>query len=78
MGLYARALYAATALHVMDDIHFPLFTSIVVDQRKLSNENEMAELFAGHGVDKEAFVEAMQSPVVTKQTEAASDCRLIL
>jgi len=71
MGLYARAFYAARALNVMDDIHFPLFTSIVVEQRKLSNESELAEFFAEHGVDKETFVEAMQSPAVIKQAEAA-------
>jgi len=71
MGLYARAFYAARALNVTDDIHFPLFTSIVVEQRKLSNENELAEFFAEHGVDKEAFTEAMQSPAVIKQTEEA-------
>ena len=71
MGLYARAFYAARALNVIDEIHFPLFTSIVVEQRKLSNENELAEFFAEHGVDKEAFVEAMQSPAVITQAEAA-------
>ncbi|MEN8205055.1 MAG: peptidylprolyl isomerase [Pseudomonadota bacterium] len=71
MELYARAFYAARALNVMDEIHFPLFTSIVVEQRKLSNENELAEFFAEHGVDKEAFIEAMQSPAVIKQAEEA-------
>ena len=71
MGLYARAFYAARELQVMDEIHFPLFTAIVVEQRKLSNENELAEFFAEQGVDKEAFVEAMQSPAVIKQAEAA-------
>ena len=71
MGLYARAFYAARALNVMDEIHFPLFTSIVVEQRKLSNEDELAEFFAEHGVDKEAFTEAMQSPAVIKQAEEA-------
>jgi cyclophilin family peptidyl-prolyl cis-trans isomerase/predicted DsbA family dithiol-disulfide isomerase len=71
MELYARAFYAARELNVMDEIHFPLFTSMFVEQRKLSNENELAEFFAEHGVDKEAFTEAMQSPAVIKQAEAA-------
>jgi len=71
MGLYARAFYAARALNVMDEIHFPMFTSIVVEQRKLSNENELAEFFAEQGVDKEAFTEAMQSPAVIKQAKEA-------
>jgi cyclophilin family peptidyl-prolyl cis-trans isomerase len=71
MRLYARAFYAASVLNVMGEIHFPLFTSIVVEQRKLSNENELAEFFAEHGVDKEAFLEAMQSPAVIKQAEVA-------
>jgi cyclophilin family peptidyl-prolyl cis-trans isomerase len=71
MGLYARAFYAARALNVMDEIHFPLFTSIVVEQRKLSNEDELAVFFAEHGVAKEDFIEAMQSPAVITQAEAA-------
>jgi cyclophilin family peptidyl-prolyl cis-trans isomerase len=71
MRLYAQAFYAARVLNVMGEIHFLLFTSIVVEQRKLSNENELAEFFAEHGVDKEAFLEAMQSPAVIKQAEVA-------
>jgi thiol:disulfide interchange protein DsbA len=48
-----------------------LFTAIVVEQRKLSNENELAEFVAEHGVDKEAFTEAMQSPAVISQAKEA-------
>ena len=73
MGLYARAFYAARELNVMDEIHFPLFTSIVVEQRKLSNENELAEFFAEHGVDKEAFIETIQSPAVINQAKEAEE-----
>jgi len=73
MGLYARAFYTARALNVMDEIHFPLFTSIVVEQRKLSNENELAEFFAEHGVDKEAFIETIQSPAVINQAKEAEE-----
>lgn len=71
MELYARAFYAARELNVTEKIHFPLFTAIVVEQQKLSNENELAEFFAEHGVDKEAFTKAMQSPAVINQAKAA-------
>jgi cyclophilin family peptidyl-prolyl cis-trans isomerase/predicted DsbA family dithiol-disulfide isomerase len=71
MDLYARAFYAARELNITEEIHFPLFTAIVVEQRKLSNENELAEFFAEHGVDKDAFTEVMQSTVVINQAEAA-------
>ena len=71
MELYARAFYAARELNVEDEIHFPLFTAIVVEQRKLSNENELAEFVAEHGVDKGAFIEAMQSPAVISQAKEA-------
>jgi thiol:disulfide interchange protein DsbA len=57
----ARAYYAAEALGVLDKVHQPLFDAIHREKRKLSSEDELAALFAEHGVDQDAFRKAYKS-----------------
>ena len=73
MKLYARAFYTAQELNVTRKIHLPLFTAIVVRQQKLSNEGELADFFAGHGVDKKTFSEVFNSSTVETQVEQAAE-----
>lgn len=73
MALYARAFYAASEMNVEEIIHHPLFTAIVIEQRKLSNESELADFFTAYGIDKDAFTKAFHSSAVddkVKQAEA--------
>lgn len=69
MKLFARAFYAAQQLGVAETIHLPLFTAVVVVQKKLSNETDLANFFAKYGVDKAAFSKAFKSTAVTSQVE---------
>lgn len=71
MKLYARAFYVAQELDVAETIHLPLFTAIVVVQKKLSNESDLADFFAKYGVDKAAFTKAFNSTAVASQVEQA-------
>ena len=71
MKLYARAFYAAQQLDVAERIHFPLFTAIVVVQKKLSTEGELADFFAKYDVDRSAFTKAFNSTAVASQVEQA-------
>jgi len=71
MKLYARAFYAARELNVAEIIHHPLFTAVVVEQGRLSNEGELAEFFSRYGVDKKAFAEAFSSSIVDEQVKQA-------
>lgn len=59
--LGARAFYAAKALGVLDKIHTPLMNAIHAQGRPMRNEADLAEFFAEHGVDKEAFRKAYNS-----------------
>ena len=73
MKLYARAFYAAHKLNVWEIIHQPLFTAVVIENRRLSNESELAEFFFGYGVDKKAFSEAFNSPEVATKVQHAEE-----
>ncbi|HIF94122.1 MAG: peptidylprolyl isomerase [Myxococcales bacterium] len=69
MKLFARAFYVAQQLDVVEQIHLPLFTAVVVVQKKLNNEMDLANFFAKYGVDKAAFSKAFKSTAVTSQVK---------
>ena len=71
MKLYARAFYAAHEFNVAEKIHLPLFTAIVIEHKRLSNESELAVFFANYGVDKKAFTKAFNSTAVENQVKQA-------
>ena len=73
MKLYARAYYTAQALNVAEKIHLPLFNAVVIEQKKISNENELADFFANQGVDKQAFARVYGSSDVENQVRQAEE-----
>ncbi len=66
MKLYAKTFYAAQQLGVRERVHIPLFNAIVVEQKKLSNAEEVANFFATLNVDKNEFAKQLNSPAVNK------------
>jgi cyclophilin family peptidyl-prolyl cis-trans isomerase/protein-disulfide isomerase len=73
MKIFARAFYAAQQLDVQEKIHLPLFNAVVIEQKKLIEESELADFFAQYGVDKKAFVEAFNSAKVQEQIKLAEE-----
>jgi thiol:disulfide interchange protein DsbA len=73
MALYAGAFYAARELKVAEKIHQPLFTAIVIEQKSIRNESDLAEFFAKHGVDKKAFTDAFNSDDVKTRVKYAEE-----
>jgi thiol:disulfide interchange protein DsbA len=68
---HARAYFTAEALGVVDKVHADLFDVTQNQKRSLSDEAELAEFFAAHGVDKEQFKQAYHSFIVdTKMRQA--------
>jgi cyclophilin family peptidyl-prolyl cis-trans isomerase len=57
MELYARAFYTANKLEVSEKIHLPLFNAIVIEQKSIRNEGDLADFFESHGVDRNIFTE---------------------
>lgn len=71
MKVHAQAFYAAKALGVLDKVHEPLFTSLVVERKRLGSAEELADLFAGYGVDKDKFISTFNSFGVVSQVKQA-------
>ncbi len=71
MKVHAHAFFAAKALGVQDTLHEPLFTALVVDRKRLANQDEIEDLFADYGVDREAFKKVFKSFSVTSQVKQA-------
>ena len=71
MKLFAQAFYTAQELKVMEKIHHPLFTAIVIEQKSIRNENDVANFFVQHGVDEKDFNAAFNSIAVESQVKQA-------
>ena len=72
MELHARAYYAADVLGVLDTMNLVVFQAMNVDGKRLSSEEEIAELFAAHGVDGAEFTKAFNSFGVSSQVRQAN------
>lgn len=71
MAVHARAFYVAQALKVLDKVHQPLFNALNIEGKRLTTEDQVAEFFAGHGVDRDTFMKAYKSFGVTGQVKQA-------
>lgn len=69
---FARAYYAAEAMNLVDKTHDDLFKAVLIE-RKFSNASveEIADWYAAHGADREAFLSTMQSFAVTAKLNRA-------
>lgn len=71
MKLFAKAFYTARELSLSEKIHLPLFSAIVIEQKNLRSESDLADFFAKHGVDKEVFSQTFKSTTVENQAKQA-------
>jgi protein dithiol oxidoreductase (disulfide-forming) len=67
----ARAYFVAEALGVTDRVHADIFDTIQKERRPLETEDQLAEFFAEHGVDREDFHQAYNSFIVTTRMRQA-------
>jgi thiol:disulfide interchange protein DsbA len=71
METHARAFYTAKALGVLNKLHQPLFNALNIENKQLTDEDDLADLFATFGVDKEKFHKTFKSFGVTSQVKQA-------
>lgn len=72
MKLFAKAFYVAIKLDVIKEIHEPLFKAVVIEQKSIRNEKDLADFFAKYGVSEKAFTQAFNSKSVEKQVEKSA------
>jgi protein dithiol oxidoreductase (disulfide-forming) len=72
MEVHAQAFYTAQALGAIGVMHDALFAAINVDRKRMTDEDEIAQLFVANGVDAEAFSKAFTSFGVSSQVRQAS------
>ena len=71
MKVHAQVYYAAEALNSVHVLHEHIFNAINVERNMLQNEDQIAELFAQHGISQSDFDSAFNSfSVRTKVNQA--------
>jgi thiol:disulfide interchange protein DsbA len=72
MELHSKMYYTAEVLGVMDTMHLVLFQAMNVDHKRLSSEDEIAELFVANGVSEQDFSKALNSFGVSSMVRQAT------
>jgi thiol:disulfide interchange protein DsbA len=68
---YARVYYTAVTMGVADLTHDALFEALHVERIQVRNIEDIADFYAGHGVDKTQFLSTIESfPVGDKVSDA--------
>lgn len=67
---WARAFYAAQALHVQEKSHDSIYKAVFVDKRVIKGE-DIPAVYADYGVDPTVFASTMQSPAVSAKLAGA-------
>lgn len=60
-GLYARAYVTASVMGIAEESHVPMMDALWKEKRQMRNMDELAEFYAGFGVDKAKFLSTAQS-----------------
>jgi protein dithiol oxidoreductase (disulfide-forming) len=68
---HAKAFYTAEALGVLDKMHGDFYDAVQNKKRTLESEDDLADFFAEHGVDKNEFHKAYRSFSVDARTRQA-------
>ena len=55
MGIHAQAFYTAEALDALDIMHEHIFTAYHIERNRLQSEDQIADLFADHGIAEADF-----------------------
>ncbi|MEE8059882.1 MAG: thiol:disulfide interchange protein DsbA/DsbL [Pseudomonadales bacterium] len=71
MKTHAKAFFTAKALGVLDKLHTPLFTTLVVERKHLNSQQEIGDLFADYGVDRDKFNKTFKSFSVNSKVKQA-------
>ncbi len=72
-ALHGRAFFAAKALGVLDQFHWPMFQAMHEDGKRMRSEEEIGEFVNSLGLDGDEFIDAMNSLGVNTRMQRARD-----
>jgi thiol:disulfide interchange protein DsbA len=70
-GKHAKAYFVAESLGVLDKIHEDFFDAVQNKKQKLASEDQLAQFFVAHGVDKTKFHDTFNSFLVDAKVRQA-------
>ena len=70
-GKHAKAYFVAEALGVVDKVHADFFDAIQNKKQKLTSEDDLANFFAAHEVDKKTFSNTFNSFLIDTKVRQA-------
>lgn len=72
MRLHAKAYFTAKAMKSLDQIHEPIFEAMNLKKAKLKTEDEIADLFEAHGIDRARFTKVFNSAGINMAVDLAA------
>ncbi len=69
--VHAKAFYAAELLGVLDETHSAMFNAMHRQKKPVNTPEQIAEVFATKGVEKQKFLDAMNSFAVDAKVKQA-------
>jgi len=72
METHARMFFTAKSLGIFDKIHEPLFTLMNVERKRLTDTDDIEDVFADFGIDREEFRKTFKSFSVNSQVKQAN------
>ena len=73
MDTHARIFYTAQELGVAETIHQGVFNAIHLDRKQLKDVDEVADLFANYGIDKDKVIKTFSGASVTDKLKQDYD-----
>ena len=70
---HAKIFYTAKQFHKLEQMHDTIFNTMQIEHKKLTDENEIAALFARFGVDEKSFASTFNSFVVDAAVRQAGE-----
>jgi len=72
METHARMFFTAKSLNVFDQVHEPIFAMMNVERKRLTDTDDIEDIFSDFGVDREKFRKTFTSFSVNSQVKQAN------
>lgn len=71
MKLHAQGFYVAKSLGILEKAHMPFFNTLILEKKRINDEESLARFFATLNIDKNTFYKTLNSFGVNSQVSLA-------